>query len=370
MAALNDPDAGPTVRRPRLRVLTNGAEIPGAVMAEVQANSNYQADKFSLQFAMNADPAYGLKWWASQSRLMIDMQIAIDGDAWVSMITGQIDQLHLEPNRGLVQAEGRDLTSNFIEARTQEAFLNQTSSDIATTLAGRHGMEADVTATTSLVNRFYGDDYTQITAGQFSRVRTEWDLLTYLAQQENFDAYVTGNTLHFKPKPADDADVFLARWQSAPMRSNVIDLRLERSLTLSRDIEVQVRSWNSQQKRSFTRMARRTGAKSANAQQSSNQVGTDTQRYVYVIPNMTEDQAQKKANSLLADLSEQERKITFAMPGDLTLTTRNKIQLAGTGSDFDQSYFIEDISRAISFNGGFVMHVSAKNASAQSQVVL
>ncbi len=98
-----------------------------------------------------------------------------------------------------VEIDGRDLTARLLDARTQETFSNQTASEIAETLAARHGLTADVTATTTLAGRYYATEHDRITLGQFSRATTEWDLLTFLAAREGFEAYVAGQTLTFAP---------------------------------------------------------------------------------------------------------------------------------------------------------------------------
>jgi len=51
------------------------------------------------------------------------------------------------------------------------------------------------------------------------------------------------------------------------------------------------------------------------------------------------------------------------MPGELTLTPRSMIALNGTGTAFDQSYFVDTIERRIGVGCGFVQRVRAKNVS-------
>ena len=370
---LNDAVRVPVVRAPRLRVMMGGAEIPGAYSAEITSNNWYQADQFRAEFAFNTSPAFGLAWWASQTEMLVDIQCALSAGGWVSLLQGQIEQIETRPDTGLISVSGKDLTSRFIEARTQETFLNQTASQVAQTLAARHGMTADVDTTTTLVGRFYEIDHDHVTMGQFSRTTTEWDLLSYLARQEGFDLYVTGTTLHFKQPTPPTATPWVVNWTPStggPTTSNVIDLRLERSLTLAKDIQVLVKSWNSKTGRSFQKKARAIGAKSPNAQASSNQVGQNTQQFVFVRPNLSEVDAQKLANSMLADLSRFERRISWAEPADLALTPRNLVQLNGTGTQWDQTYYIDCITRNISFDGGFHMSVQAKNHDARSQVTV
>jgi hypothetical protein len=140
---------------------------------------------------------------------------------------------------------------------------------------------------------------------------------------------------------------------------DVTDLRLERSLTLASDIEVVVKSWNSRQNNSFIQRARANRHEVGRRRQA--------QRYVYVRPNLTPDEALKFAQRQLAELTRHERNIRITMPGDLVLSPRNLIALSGTGTDFDQAYYIDVIERRLRQDGGFMQHVRAKNSSPRSQ---
>jgi phage protein D len=107
-----------------------------------------------------------------------------------------VDNLDYDAEHGTINVDGRDLSAYLIASKVQETFQNQTSSQIAQTLAARHGLIADVTPTTTLVGRYYQIDHEQIGAGDFTRATTEWNLVFILAQYENFDVWVTGSTLN------------------------------------------------------------------------------------------------------------------------------------------------------------------------------
>ena len=86
-----------------------------------------------------------------------------------------------------------------------------------------------------------------------------------------------------------------------------------------------------------------------------------------VRPNLTPDQALQLAQSVLADYSRHERVVTLAMPGELAITPRTPLALSGTGTDFDQTYFIAEIERAVSFERGFTQRIRARNATPAAQ---
>ena len=364
-SSLNDPGIRTGSRKPGLLVLLDGRPLPGVIEAEVTNNNHYQADIFSASFHMEADA----KWWEADT-VLLDIQASPDdGKPFVSMIVGEVSSVGIDLARRIVRVDGRDLTSRFIETKTQETFRNQTSSQVATTLAGRHGMTADVVATTGLVGRYYVQDHDHLKQGEFTRTTTEWDLLTYLAGIEGYDVWVEGTTLKFKPTTPPDATPWLVDWSVDENRmpvSNAMDLDLSRNLTLAKDIIVEVKSWNSRKGSGFTKIAKAAkspGTKGGKAQ-------SEPQKISIIRPNLTEDQAQKLANSILADESKHERVIRWKEPAEAALTPRSMCRLTGTGTSWDQTYFVSSVQRRISLGTGFTMTAEAKNHSPQSTVTL
>lgn len=364
-AALNDPEIRTGFRKPSLLVLLNGQPLTYAIDAEVTNNNHYQADRFSASFWMGP----GESWWEADT-VLLDIQASTDeGQAFASLIIGEVANVTIDLLHRLVRVDGRDLTSRFIEAKTQETFRNQTSSQVATTLAGRHGLTADVVATNTLVGRYYVQDHDHLKHGEFTRTTTEWDLLTYLAGLEGYDVWVSGTTLHFKPATKPDATPWLVQWSvdeaSVPV-SNAIELSLVRNLTLASDLTVEVKSWNSRKGKGFVKIAKATKERTQKRETKQ----TPPQKITITRPNLTEDQAQKLANSILAEETRHERVIRWSEPADPVLTARSMVRLQGTGTSWDQAYFVASVQRRIGISSGFVMQIEAKNHSPESQVTL
>jgi phage protein D len=323
--------------------------------AEVISNNYYAADRFSASVALDNDPQVGMPFWASEADVMLDIQFSLDGGTtFVSLIRGTVDCVVIDPLGGSVHLEGRDLTVPLLETRTHETFANRTSSEIATLLAGRHNLTPCVCPTITPVGRYYQDEHDRITLNQFSRTTTEWDLLVFLARQEGFDVFVEGATLNFQPSAQSiDAAVLLHP-------NDLLELRLERSLTLAHDIEVVVKSWNSRQNSAFAQSA--LGACSSDTR-GSDPSAASPQRYVLVEPNLTPDQALRLAQRRLAELTRHERVMEFSMPGELVLTPRSTVMLDGSSSEFDQVYYVDVIERRLRYDGGFIQRVRATNTS-------
>jgi hypothetical protein len=394
---LNDPGGSQTnARKPRIRVLANGtttsdaiasfsggAALDGVIDCDLTSNNWYVCDRFNLTLAIVRGSQFDANWWSAQTDVALTIQLGYlpegvtEGGAniaWSTIIQGGADQVTIDPVLGTVAIEGRDLSYLLIESRTQEEFLNHTSSQVVTELAGRHDLTPVVTATTTPVDRYYASDHTKTTLGTFHRQTTEWDLCVFLAQREGFDLYVLGRELHFQPKTLPDATPWVIRYQpptdDVQQRMNVSSLRMSRSLILAKDIQVTVRSWNSQDKNPVDAIAKKTGFGKVSAAGSSRAKGGafTAQNFLYVFPGLTKDRAQQRAEQILKDLSQHERVIEFDMPGTLTIDPRTAILLTGTGTTFDQRYHVDHIRRRISYESGFTQTIRAKNQDSSSQV--
>ena len=334
--------SGSSLRTPTLTVLAAGSPLPNLIDIDVLANAHFAAARFRLSIATDPVTAGSL----IQPGTILDIQLGLGGAA-TSILQGEADTVRIDVLNGTVEIDGRDLTSRLLDARTQETFSNQTASEIAGTLASRHGLHPNITATTTLAGRYYSSEHDRITLGQFSRTTTEWDLLTFLAAREGFEAYVSGQTLTFAP--LQDATPTLTITPGL-----CLSLNLEHALTLARDIEVTVKSWNTRQQTAFTQTARSTG--------QPRRSGGQPQKIMVVRPNLSPNDALQLAGRILADLSAHERLVHAELPGELHLTPRTNVLLSGTGTDFDQLYYVAELERHFSLEHGFTERLRLKNS--------
>lgn len=342
----------------------NGVRLPAraVVSLEVTNSSHFTADTYRLELAVGGlPPGLGPDYWAASQDDRISLAVSLAGETPTPLVTGQVDDASWDLPGRSITLSGRDLSAAFIDNKTAEKFQNRTASQIATTLAARRGLTADVQATTTLAGTYYQIDHAVAT-----RDETEWDLLTYLAGREGFDVWVTGETLHFQPAPVLTAPPYVLLWSQpgdGTFASNATDIKLSRSQTLARDVVVEVRSWNQKQQAAFTVTAKRSQAKKGQRR------GGRSQLYSFVRPNLSRDQAQQFAESKAEEITRHERLLSASLPGDNTLTTRVPVRLAGTGTDFDQLYYPDRVTRRLSFTEGYRMDLSAKNHSTQDALL-
>lgn len=342
----------PSPRRPTSRILLNDCMLLGLVETEVTTHSHLCADRFDAKIALGMGDPYDAAFWASQAGVQVEILMSLDAVSFNSMITGVVDTAVIDPIGGSLRITGRDLSARLIEAHTQTTFSNQTSSEIATTIAQRHGLNPNITPTDTLVGRYYQSEHDRIMLDQYSSTTTDWDLLASLARHEGFMLSVTGATLNFGPPPP-----------SVPIPytltpADCISLILERHLSLAGEVEVIVKSWNSYQKNAFVQTVQ-------SSSQDSSEAGGNipSRRYVYVYPNLTPTQALNFAQEKLTELTAHERTIEALLPGELQLTAASMLALSGTGTEFDQVYQIESISRRMHSKGGFTQLIRAQTMS-------
>ncbi len=354
---------GSVARYPVCKATLNGSTLPGVISAEVTNNTHFTADTYHLTLAMSALPSgMDAAYFSSSAndQVAITASFADGYQPDQLLIIGQVDDVDVDLVKRTLTLTGRDLSAQMIDTKTSDHFQQNTASEIVAIIAGRHGLQTNIAATTTKAGTYYELYHSRLTVSQ-----TEWDLLIFLAEQEDFDLWVSGNTLNFQPSVAETDPPYVLLWSDlgpGNKSSNCSDLQLKRSQTLAKDIIVKVRSWNQAQGVAFTVESKRNQA--AKSQRS----GGQAQTYFFRLANATQAQAQQFANNMQEKISRHERVVTAAMPGDNLLTIRKPVKLVGTNTDWDQVYYVDSIHRHISMQGGYRMEVRAKNHSTASMV--
>ncbi len=356
----------PAARAPRGAVRLNGVIVTGWESWEVGNNAFRAADSFAVSFAVAELPmGLGPDWFGAQAAITVEIFASagpLDAANYQPspadrLILGQVDDIDFEPLRGSLVLTGRDLTAQLIDTKVSSGYLNQTSSQIATVLAENHGLTPVITGTTTPIGTFYSQNHISLT-----QQRSEWDILTELAEFENFDAFVAGDELHFEPLPDPaTAGRYVIDWRSgggagAAPAANVSALRFERSLTLARGVSVTVQSWHARQGKRFVAIWPDPDGDTPAGQ-------TPPLAYSFTAPGLTQDQCQRIARARYQDITRHMVRLNAEMPGDDVLDCRMTVAVQGTDTPWDQDYFPEVVRRTMSAEGGYRMILSAKNIS-------
>jgi hypothetical protein len=319
------------VEQPQLRLSIGGVPVPGAVSIEIESVAYFAADRFRIGFAIGAAPFATTAYFAALGMQTITIEAALSGFGYVMLLTGQIDNIQIDFSVNTATLTGRDLSAGLIDTEITETFVNQTASQIATTIAARHQLAANVTDTATPVGQYYELDHARSALGLNSRVMTEWNLLVALAQAEGFVLSVVGTTLNFGPQPPN-TPVF-----ATPQ--NFIDLTFDIATGLPSSATV--KSWNSRNKAVVSEMQ-----------------GTGTGTTI-IRPNLTAAQAQAIAANHLTTLGAHGTILIGKMPADVMLTPGMQLVLTGTDSPLDQTYTVKTISRTLQARSGFIQTIRA-----------
>jgi phage protein D len=335
----------------------------------VSNNSFYEADTFSVSFAVSKLPnERSALWFSQQKELFVEIFAGFPSDPehaaiseLASLIYGRVDEIQFDPCQTVIRLTGRDLTAAFIDAKLADQYINRTASEIATNLARSHGITPSVSATSARVGTYYEIDQVHLEAN-----RSEWDLLAYLARREAFVVYVQGQTLFFQPDPTSTQDPFDIAWQTptdtrASPLSNVAELNFSRALTVAKGISVTARSPNLLTGRPVVQ-SYPSAAKGIQAGKASPFGGL--QNYVF---NMSAGhlavEVQAYAKHLYDEIVAHEMKLSASLPADPALTMQTPIRVSGTGTDFDQIYYPRLITREMNLDEGYRMTVEAQNVN-------
>ncbi|MBU3625739.1 hypothetical protein ICN48_05755 [Polynucleobacter sp. JS-Safj-400b-B2] len=374
MPSLNITPATPSSRQPRGAVKiyylddygnSVGEIVPGWTSWEVDNNAYRSADTFRVKFSAALLPATrDINWLSNQANIGVEIfanESPLDPNNYVplqadSLIFGSVDDIAYDPVLGALELTGRDLTAKLIDTKTSEHFKEKTSSQIAAVLAKRHGLGiGNIVATTKTAGYYYAHDHSSTTQEQ-----SEWELLTYLANLEDFDVYVKGRDLYFQPRVASSGD-YIIDWKAPDAShgyaiSNVVDLRFTRALHIAKGVVVEVHSWNSKSKAGFSE----TWPRNAKAIKPG-QAEARSQVYRYTFPGLDRDKAQQRAQSIYKQIVAHEMRLTGYLPADSILDCSRMIVVQGTGSSFDQAYYPESVMRSMSMSEGYRMNIRAKN---------
>lgn len=339
------------VRFPRARIVLAGVDaIP--LSFEVEANSFSDADTAQVDLAVSALPAaLSIDKLQAQTSLTIEVFAGLvadpdnyDDKALDSIFYGHVDRLQLSLTERAVTLECRDLTGQMIDTKTDLKYQNMTASAIAAQIAAKYGLTPVITATTRKAGT-----YTQIDHARLQTQRTEWDLLTWLAHEEDFLCFVNGRELRFQPRPDESQTPYEVTYTPpAPdggyAQGDFTRMMLTRSYTLAKGIKVTVRSWNARTASSTIKSASR---------------GSNPTEYVYSIPGLSPKQCQARADAILSDLSKHEMVLSFDGPAKNDLKLTDIVKLSGT--PFDGLFYPARISRRMDAHEGYRWSVEARN---------
>lgn len=356
-------------RSPRAIVTINGTQVKWESLS-ITTNTFYVADKFSITLGKTGQPdGIDENFWASTQQCVVAIYLGFpkNVDSFTTadlelFITGDADGIIDDFCGKTINISGRDFSSRMIDKKITQKFSNQTASQIATMFANEHGLNPKVTTTSTPVGTYYEQQQVLL-----AHETTEWDLLTFLAQNENFVVFVQNYDLIFEPRPESTQNPYVFTYQPATENYssptfNGINLKFTRSLTLAKDVKVTIKvPYGSKNGKPFYRTKT---ASHTNSTRTGN-----LQKYSYVIPGLTPDQATQRADQILRDITRNEIIMETSCAPDNVLKKDSIIKVTGTGTVYDNLYYADEVVRNFSYDEGYIMNITAKNHAVDSEII-
>lgn len=361
----------PQSRLPRPSITLNGSPVPVKEFT-VTNTAHMSADTFSIILSYGAvealNPAFSKKWWSEVTAIQVSIGVGYITSGFdqqwetfpTQLVAGQVDLIKFDWLKKQVTISGRDSTSVFIDHKIESdkgAFTNLSSSQIVSQLAVSRGFtQNQITSTTTKAGTYFGGGNAMM-----MQDRTEWDLMTFLAQQEGFIVAFIGNGIYFGK--AGSGEPYSIEFSDSTDYSisfaNVKSLETEHNLTLARGVDVTVQTFSQNDGIPHSRSL------SGKPKGITLPAGSSPASYVISVPNGTAAQVQAEAQKRFDQFISHEKPIEVTLPGDETLTILQPLQLTGTGTAWDANYPIDTITRSMSFQSGFEMTIRAQTGTPQ-----
>lgn len=347
--------------KPVVKITINGQQVKDWTSFRAEANGLGAVDAFQvdLPWEVTDQPRDELLFSGSKkaSTLVtgsanINITAGFEGEGVPSLlIEGPMDRPVWDFSKRsgeIVTIYGRSYASRPFDHKETVKWQNRTSTSAFKEIAQKHGLTPIVPVeTTTLIGSYENDDHVNM-----QREVSHWDFVLYLAQNEGFTTQVKGKEWFFGPReklPGYNLEPIPFTW------GHNIDepFRIERAPNAARNLIVEVISWVP---------GKKAGKGQRIVERASTGASADheyVQRYYF--PNLTRDQCQRKAQSILKDLSRQQMYGSFTTDWFPELSNDRKISLHGVGQGLSQVYFAPKIVVTGSREGGLKAEVTFNN---------
>lgn len=352
-----------TVSAPAARLLIGGAAPAGTRLMDCRiAQSRYgRGDTFEARCAVQPDAA---RWWdpaGTGNTIDASIQIAVMSGplaipAWTTMFRGLVDGIDWDAVGGEVHITGRDYLGRLRDLAVQQDWLNHTGSEILVLLIQAAGLTADVQlAGDGMSGAFYTTQHKRSAGAGKHRFSSAFDLARYIVDGANCDLWADGMVVRVRPRPTGAASRTITYVPPPPGGGSatmpVWGLGLRRDMLIDRGVIVKVSSWDSRQRQTHAYY----WSKSGGSRTSPASANADV--YAYTPPGLSDGEVQQRAAQFYAETIAHTREVSFTMQGDLVLMPRMRVALAGTGSSWDGTLDVDEVTRSLSVDTGFEQSV-------------
>jgi phage protein D len=333
------------------RIITAWLEVIGEKIpcgsASCTLSKLASSDSLSAECPLHWGEKVNADWWNALTSKNKATLVLSDGRNTRRMLSVPIDSIELKFLAQTASISARNNDKKAIESRSDTQYPNHTSRQVVSEIAAKHGWQVQFDAgadTSSVAGKIHHIDQVVQPNG-----KSDWHLVQRLAEEEGVDAWLSGDTLYFKNADDDKDPLYVVRYQApTPLsmaRGDFMDLTVKKELGAGKTVTAKVHSWHSKQKKQVD---------------SSSTVSGDGNEAVHEehVPNLTQQQADKRAKKNAKKLARHENGISLSMVGDLTISPQMRLKLVGAGT-VDSTYYIDSV--AFSVGDGLRMSIEAKN---------
>lgn len=311
---------------------------------------------------------------------------------------GIVDSLDGDWNDDAYHIGGRSWAYLLMTAKTTAIYPNTVASEVARTIAARHGLDFSDGGQRSQVKAGKAYAEAHMLAG---RNVTEWDLLAHLAQFEGRELFVRGKKLYYLPEQPDGAQpqaVFywggvpqgVPPWKPGTVMAPIERLRATHWAQFSHDIVVTCTSvhpksgqifkadWDGARNKAAAQSGRlggrapvptaRRGRKPARqtAKMQAPRIG-EREQYRFHFVGLTKNQLDERARAIWLDLSRHEFVCTVTLAGDTRFDVHETYLIQGTGRVIDrQVYRPKSVRLAYGAHDGFSANLTLTSHHVQT----
>ena len=325
------------------------------IEADVSLNNQLEAGTFRVTLPGTADVwAFCVLDGGGELSVTVRLSSSSGGSvpfSSVSLVTGTVDRISADPVANVVELEGRDLSARLLDMQVSDAYVNQTASEIVTALAANANLIPAIATTSDIVGQYYQLEHARSSLSAYSQFTTAWDLVCHLAQSEQCECWVSGETLFFQPRGVSNVNTIvldlLAMRAGLSGAAPLKQLHFDRRVGLSRGVGVSVASWSSRQRAAVT------------ATYPTDTGASAPTNFVFVAPNLPDSVALKRAEALYTDIVRHRQVISGTMPGALSPLPRDLVVLSGSAGGWDGIYVVDNVSWRIDARQGFTQNFVA-----------
>lgn len=339
----------------------NKIQVP-YISIQVDNNNMYTADQWMVVLDMiNMPKSLSSNDLLANTDIMVEIYVGYPLDAnkyniadLAQVMKGKMDNVRADFLNLTLTLTGRDLTAVFLQTNPTNNLMevNATSYQIIQKIVEAAGLKFVGTPTSVPVGKFYFDSYFfQPT------LKTNWDLMVSLAQAENYNLYIVGDTVVYNPKGSEQT--YTVDYKAGAINSSTAQmLSVNRIISISHAVEVNILSYNQQSKKVYIGQA--------TFNPIAGDPGTqDPIKYRFSIPNLSQSQANSAAQNLINMITLHAISMNFTIPGDVTVTKDKIIKLKGTATVADQIYYPFMIRHEVSLAAGYSTSVMCRNTIGQ-----